>query len=179
MSKPEALAAVGTIAIAFRQELTPETAALYAEKLADIPADLLKATVDRLIDQAKFFPAISEIRRCAAGLAGLLPPSPAEALAIVRAADRVTPIFRRDGSFAYAEREWDWPEDLHPRTLDMIRDTLERVGEPVNAEGNAHFGWEMGFQKTYEADASEVERLALADLSRAALPAPARKALPA
>lgn len=180
MGKTEGLAAVGRLAIAFRQELTPETAALYAEKLADLQPELLQATVDRIIERSKFFPAISELRHCAASLAGLLPPSPAEALAIVRAADKSTPVFRRDGSFTGDTlREWDWPEDIDPKTLDLLRDTLERVGEPVNAEGETHFGWEMGFQKTYETQAVEIERLALADLSRATLPAHEQRRLPA
>jgi hypothetical protein len=168
VSKGDALVAVGHLSVAFRQEnITPETAELYATHLSDIPADLLEQTVSSVIQTQRFFPAISEIRERAARIAGLLPPSPAEALAIVRRADVEYPIYRRDGSFAYTEREWDWPEDVDPDALDMIRDTLAKVGDPIAPDEKARFGWEMGFSKTYEADSEAIKARVLADIPKA------------
>lgn len=170
MGKSEALAAVGKLALAYRQELSPESAAVYAENLQDIPVDLLGATVQEIIEHGKFFPAISELRMTAARIAGLVPLAPAEALAIVRRADVSRPVFRRDGTLAYTEREWDWPEDVDDLTMDSIRDTLSRVGEPQDSEGKAYFGWETGFQKSYETTVEPSVTKALRDLSQARLP---------
>jgi len=168
MSKADALDAVGRLAIAFRQEnITPETAALYAEHLADISADLLARTVASVIQTQKFFPAISELRERAARIAGLLPPSPAEALAIVRRADVEHPVCRRDGSYAYTEHEWEWPKDVDRDALELVRDTLAKVGDPVGNDGKARFGWETGFSKTYEADAEAVKSRVLTDIPKA------------
>lgn len=167
-----ASAAVARLMAAFAKELSPETVGIYVEKLADIPPPLLEAACNRLIDTQTFFPAVSEVRKCAARLAGLLPVEPAEALAIVRGADVSYPVFRRDGTPAYTEREWRWPEDIDELTLDTIRSTLEKVGEPADPDGKSHFGWEMGFQKTYESGAEAISRKALADLSAAKLPPP-------
>lgn len=171
MSQADAMEAVARLIAAYRQDIKQESAVIYAEKLADIPAELLDAAVDRLINSQKFFPAISEIRHAAARIAGLLPVTQAEALAIVRRADVSRPVYRRDGSYAYTEREWDWPDDLDELTLDLIRDTLQLVGEPIDGEGKALFGWDTGFGKTYEVQAESVTREALANLSHAQLPA--------
>lgn len=171
--------AVSTLLSAFRQEVNPETVALYAKRFADMPPALVAATVDHILDNSKFFPSISEIRVSAVRVAGLLPKAtPAQAIAVIRKADVSRPVYRRDGSYVYTEREWSWPDDVDPLTLDAIRDVLAEVGEPVNAEGAAHFGWEMGFQKTYEAKVEEITKAAVVDLSHA-LPAHERKALPA
>lgn len=179
MSKADALGAVGGLITAFRQDnVSPETAALYAEHLSDIPVELLSRTVSSMIQTQKFFPAISEIRERAARLAGLLPPSGAEALAIVRRADVERPVCRRDGSYAYTEHEWEWPNDVDRASLDMIRDTLAKVGDPVGQDGKARFGWETGFSKTYEVDSEAVKAQVLADLPLA-LAAHERKRLPA
>ena len=168
MSKGDALVAVGRLAIAFRQEtMATETADLYAEHLSDIPAELLGRAVVSLVQTQRFFPAISEVRERAARLAGLLPLSGPEALAIVRRADVERPVCRRDGSYAYTEHEWEWPEDVDPGVLEMIRASLARVGDPVGSDGKARFGWEMGFSKTYEADAEVVRSRVLADIPAA------------
>lgn len=170
MSKADAIILVGTLASAFPQATIPETTvALYAEKLADIPPDLLHATVHRLIESSRFFPTIGELRTCAGRLAGVLPASEAEALAIVRRADLSRPVYRRDGTLAYVEREWDWPRDVDPLTLDTIRDVLARVGEPKGSDDQAHFGWDTGFQKTYAQEAVNVSQGILSDLSQARL----------
>lgn len=171
MSATDAARAVSRLIAAFRKDDIPEdTAAVYLEKLADIEPQLLLATVDRLISTKTFFPAIAEIRRAAAGIAGLLPPSPAEAMAIVRRADKAVPVIRRDGTLAYIEKYWEWPEDLAPGARKAIESVLEKCGEPSNLEGKPHFGWEVGFQKTYEAVSETLEAAALADLSVALLP---------
>jgi hypothetical protein len=168
MSKADALVAVGGMAIAFRQEnITPETTALYAEHLSDIPADLLNRSVSNLIQTQRFFPAISEVRERAARLAGLLPLSAPEALAIIRRADVERPVCRRDGSYAYTEHEWQWPDDVDSDALDMVRDTLAKVGDPVGGDGKARFGWETGFGKTYESHAEVLKAEVLADIPAA------------
>lgn len=179
MAKADAVEAVQKLVAAFPTATVPEaTLVLYAEKLADIPPELLAATVDRLIESSRFLPTISELRQCAARLAGLLPPTEAEALAIVRRADVSRPVYRRDGSYAYTEREWDWSH-VEPETRELIRDVLEKVGEPCDNAGEAHFGWENGFQKTYAIAAQEVAQLAISDLSLASLPGAERpEALP-
>lgn len=180
MGKADAIVAVGKLAVAFRQEnIGEDTVALYTEKLADIPAPTLAAVVDRLIETQKFFPAIAEIRHAAARMCGLLPPSPAEIMALVRRADRREVVCRRDGSVAYTERFWDWPEDVDPFVRELAQDTLERVGEPCDENGKDHFGWETGFQKTYETQAEGVTRKVLSNLSNALLPAPALRQIAA
>jgi hypothetical protein len=176
MAKADAVIMVGRLVIAYRQEkVSDETVALYAEKLAAIQPDLLAAAVDRLIETSKFFPAISEIIYAAGLLAGVLLPSAAEVMALVRRADRVRTVFRRDGTPAYTEKEWDWPEDTDPAVIELAKETLAKVGEPSDDEGNPHFGWESGFQKTYEAIAQEVTQKRLADLTSAILPAHERR----
>lgn len=170
MSKSDAVNAVKRLMAAFRKDVISEdTAAIYLERLVDIPAELLKATIDRLIDTETFFPSIGEIRRTAAELAGLLPPSPAEALAIIRRADRTEIRGAERGGRGYVEKFWEWPEDLGGAALGLIQDVLAKVGEPSDLNGKPHFSWEMGFQKTYEKEAEVVRRDALADLSRARL----------
>lgn len=177
MGKPEGLAAVGRLAIAYSKDLTPETAALYAEKLQDVPSELLEATVNAIIDSARFFPSVSELRVTAARLAGLMPPTQAEAIAIIRKADQRRTVLRRDGSVAYTEREWVWPEDLDDATYDLMRTVLCKVGEPNDAEGKDYFGWAKDFQSAYEVEAEAVTHKALADLSRAQLGGVRRKEL--
>lgn len=171
MSRTDAVEAVKTLKAAYPAATIPnETLTIYAEKLADIPAPLLDATVNRVIESSRFFPTIAELRQCAGRLAGILPASEAEALAIVRRADILRPVYRRDGTLAYVERFWEWPDDVDPLTLDTIRNVLERVGEPKGADDQAHFGWDTGFQKTYATEAGTVSQSALADLSQARLP---------
>lgn len=171
MGKAEAVMQVGRLVAAFRQESVAEnTVNLYIEKLEDVNPPLLRAAVDRLIETRTFFPAIAEIRHTAAELAGLLPPSPAEALAIIRRADRSEVRGAERGGRGYVEKFWDWPEDLAPGHLTVIVNVLARVGEPSDADAKPYFGWETGFQKTYEPLAAQIAASVLADLSRA-LPA--------
>ncbi|KKK65591.1 hypothetical protein LCGC14_2972610, partial [marine sediment metagenome] len=81
MKPKEALA---ILLSAFRQEkIEEDTIGLYVKKLSDIQPALLEATIHRIVDRSKFFPAIAEIRETAAGIAGILPLSPEEAMAIV------------------------------------------------------------------------------------------------
>ena len=170
MGKREASEAVAKLLAAYRQEVAQETVALYVEKLADIPRPVLEAAVDRIIERGRFFPAISEIRESAARAAGLLPLSGPEALALVRRANVTRPVYRRDGTLAYVEHEWDWGPVGDRLTLELVRETLERVGEPQDGEGKAHFGWDAGFRGTYETAAADATVLVLADLSQARLP---------
>ena len=94
---------------------------------------------------------------------------------MIRAADIERPVMRRDGSYAYTEREWDWSLAPHSM-LPLLRATLGKVGDPVSYDKRV-FGWEQGFKAAYERLAREHTAKALADLSRAALPADERLAL--
>jgi len=172
MSRGNAADQVAVLVAAFhRERIGPDTVALYAHKLADIDRDLLAAAVNRLVEDSKFFPTISEIRHMAARLAGLLPPSPAEALALVRRADVSRPVYRRDGTYAYTEHEWDWT-GISESDRAFCESVIERVGDPVNfSTDEKHFGWDTGFQKLAEETAKDDARAALADMSLARLPA--------
>lgn len=174
MSSADAIIEVGRLMLAFRQEkISDETVALYAEKLADVPADVLKAACDRVIETQIFFPAVAEIRKVAARLSGLLPAAAPEAIAVIRRADRREDVFRRDGSFAYTERFWDWPQDVDQATIDLCVDVLTRVGDPVDDRtGKEHFAWDTGFRQTYAEKLETVSREVLTNLSQARLPAP-------
>ena len=155
--------AVAVLVAAFRSEsITDATIALYVRKLAELPPALLAGAVNRVIDRAKFFPSISELRTAACEAAGLVLPSPDEAAAIVRASDRERQVCRRDGSYAYTEREWQWPEEVPDEVRDAICLTIERVGEPVGPDGKPIFAWEQGFKRVYEkiAVAEAEEKLA-------------------
>lgn len=172
--------ALAVLVAAFRTEkLAEPTVRLYEHKLADIPPGVLAATVDRLVDTARFLPTVAEIRETAARLAGLLPADPEVALGVVRHADVESPVYRRDGTFVYSEREWRWPSELDAGTQQAIQAALALLGDPWRGEERV-FGWEQDFKRVYAQAATELTRAALADLSRAALPAPAARAsLPA
>lgn len=184
MGHSDAAEQVALLKAAFpRTELSRETLAIYATKLADIDGQLLAAAVNRLIEDVKFFPTIAEIRKMAARLAGLLPPPAAEALAIVRRADRREKVYRRDGSVAYEERYWEWPSDVDKNTIDVCCNIIERVGDPVKDTDEDHFAWDTGFRDVYDKESEAVSSRLLADLSAARLlagrPASAARALPA
>lgn len=146
-----------------------QTRTLYERKLSDIPPDLLSATVERVINTGKFFPSISDIRRTAAELAGLLPASPEEALAIIRKADVRKAVLRRDGSYAYTECCWQFPEDMSEITRRAIESALERAGDVVGRDGKDIFAWETGFKALYSVLFSAEEERVLMDLSQAKL----------
>lgn len=167
--------AISRLIAAYGKESLPEDrVATYLEELADIQEPLLNEAVRTLIRRSKFFPSIAEIRHTAASLAGLLPPTPAETAAIIRRADRTEIRGAERGGRGYVEKFWDWPADLPEANLALIQGVLAKVGEPSNSEGKPHFGWEMGFQKTYELAAGEYLATTLADLSRARLKATER-----
>ena len=180
MGQPEAQEQVAVLVAAFsRETISDATVALYVTKLSDIDGPLLAAAVNRLVDSSRFFPTIAELREMAARLAGLLPPSPAEALAIVRRANVSESIYRRDGSFAYTEHYWRWPDDALPSDVDFCQRLIEKLGDPIDFRTDEqHFGWESGFQKTAEKELVSLTREALKDLSLARLPAHDLRALP-
>lgn len=169
--------AMAILAAAFRQErLERPTVELYAKKLSDIPPTWLEMAVNSIIDHSKFFPSIAEIRETAAKLAGVLPPSAEEALAIVRQADVAEPKYDRAGRHCYTERHWVWPQSASKSTIALIYNTLSHVGDPVGSDGKAIFAWDKGFLAGYskQADAAKAEILE----NLAALPsAPTRKAI--
>ncbi len=172
--------ALAVLLAAFRSADVPaETLRLYERKLADIPGPLLERTVHRIVETVRFFPSIAEVRETAASLAGLLPPPAAEALALMRKADVEFPVYRRDGSFAYMERVWEWPPDAPPALVRCAEKALARTGDPVRGDGGRVFAWEQQFREAYERVAEEQTAIALGDLSHAALPSPGRKAVTA
>lgn len=161
--------AVGTLAAAFQKELSPETIGIYADALADIEPALLAESVRQLIATAKFFPVISELRRTAARIAGILPPSSGQILALIRQADVRESVARRDGSYAYTERFWRWPEDATPQMVELCESVIRKSGEPCDEEGKDVFGWDTAARKVYESDLPALEAFALANLSSARL----------
>lgn len=170
--------AVAVLMAAFRQDrIEDPTIRLYQQKLCDIAPALLEATIHRVIERAKFFPSIAEIRETAASLAGLLPPSPEEALAVVRQADQERPMYRSDGSVAYMDRHWDWPTDLPDEDLRGIEHALAIMGDPMDGNGTLRFGWETDFKRVYAPIAEGRKQRTLGNLSRAALPCPRHTAL--
>jgi hypothetical protein len=179
MSLIDALAAVGRLVTAFGQkDMTEERVALYAQELQDIAPGILSAAVKDIIQGSKFFPSVSEIRQAASRSIGLRLPPTAEFLAIVRRADVRKTIFRRDGSPAYVERYWEWPEELDQVTLSVIQETLAKVGEPAGVDDKPYFAWETGIAKVYEQEAEKTTRLLLSDMSRLGLPGGGAKELP-
>jgi hypothetical protein len=150
VGKAEAVTQVARLMAAFRQEQNQQTVEIYVEKLQDVNPPLLTAAVERVIERGRFFPSIAEVRYAAAELTGLLPPTPAEMLAIIRRADRTEIRGAERGGRGYVEKFWDWPADLHQGWRRLAEDTLAKVGEPSDADGKPLFGWETGFQKTYE-----------------------------
>jgi hypothetical protein len=174
MRPKEALAVL--VAAFSREKIEPVTVGLYVEKIKDIPPDVLAVTVNRLVETAKYFPAIAEIRETAAKVCGRLPASPAEALGIIRKASIAEPKYDRAGRYCYTEYSWEWPK-MSEATAAAVRDCLQRCGDPVDGNGKEKFGWETGFTKTYETVYVEHAQRALANLSQASLPAPGRKSL--
>ena len=164
--KPREAVAVLAAGFLRDRELSTETVELYAAKLADINPALLEAVIHRLLERARFFPSIAEIRQTAAEVAGVLPLPAETALAIVREADVERPVYRRDGTYAYTEHDWRWPDTVSAGTMWLIGRVLAQVGESRDASGRKHFGWEQGFKAAYERAAA----LVVADLSQAALP---------
>lgn len=163
------LEAVGSLAAAFQKELKPETLAVYVDALADIDPALLAAAVKHCIAGSRFFPTISELRMAAARIAGLLPPSSAEVVALIRQADVREAKFRRDGSYAYTERYWRWPEGAAPAVVTLCQTVIAKAGEPCDEEGKDIFGWDTAARKVYEADLPGYEAAALSSLSTARL----------
>ena len=173
MTPKEALAVLAATFLP-NKDLPRPTVDIYVAKLGDIHGPLLETTIHRLIETWRFstLPPIAVIRQTAAELAGVLPAATEEALAIVRAADVERPVYRRDGTYAYTEHEWAWPEGLSWKTLGVIRAALSKAGESIDGEGTRIFGWEQGFKAAYEREVQEV--VASLDLRHAtrALPTP-------
>ena len=171
MTAKEALAVL--VATYLRDKDLPDaTVNIYVAKMGEIHGELLEAVIHRVIERSRFFPSIAELRQTAAELAGALPIGVEEAMAIVRAADVERPVYRRDGTYAYTEHEWAWPEGLSWKTLGVIRAALSKAGESIDVEGKRIFAWESGFKAAYEREAASV--VAELDLrhARRALPVP-------
>jgi len=157
-----------------------ETIEVYVNGLTDVEGHLLAKAVHRIILTRKFFPRLAEVREAVLAESGEGPTYSAETQALIRRADVRTPVYRRDGSFAYEERTWEWPDGINQATRLAIEETLARVGEPCDGNGKPIFGWEAGFKEVYEGVSDDIRVGLLSDLSRARLPAPKPpKALPA
>jgi len=168
--------AVAMLAAAFRrEEVSHATEELYVKEISNIPPTLLFAAIHRIIHTVKFFPSISEIQNTAAEIAGILPPSAEEALAIVRKADISEMRHNHDGSYGYLERYWDWPEEASDDTVEIICKALEKAGKLYDAEDKPVFAWHTDFKRVYEV-VVEKERPALMEkLSIAVLPMPKKE----
>ena len=153
-----------------RGDFPLESERLYDLALRDIPAAVLAAATHRLVRSGgEFFPSIAQIRRTAASLCGLLPPTPAEVLVVLRRADTTIPMRRSDGSVAYEERVWDWPDDADPLAVACAQEALAKAGEPRDGEGAMRFGWETAFQQVCGEVVERHAAAAMDDLSTAAL----------
>lgn len=59
----ERLAALKALAIAFRQDISPEFIVAYNDMgLADVPTEALKLAIGRAVQQCKFMPSVAELR---------------------------------------------------------------------------------------------------------------------
>ena len=163
------LEAVAKLAAAFQKDLTMETVTIYGDSLADVDPALLAESVRQSIATCKFFPTIAELRRAAARIAGILPPQSGEVLAMIQRADVRENVYRRDGSLAYTERYWRWPDEASPVLVALCEGVLQKAGEPCDEGGNDTFGWETSARKVYEADMPALEAHALSNLSTARL----------
>ena len=171
MALSDAVDAVGRLVTAFGpKEITQERVALYAEELQDVEPALLQESVRRVIREAKFFPSVGEILQAVLRVSGKALPSTPEAIAIIRRADVREPVYRRDGSLAYTERYWRWPDDLEQPVLDALQDVLAKVGEPADPNDESYFAWDTGFGKVYEQESERVAKLALSGLKHLRLP---------
>lgn len=178
MTPKEALAVLAATFLP-NKDLPHPTVEIYVAKMGEINPPLLTETIHSLIERARFFPSIAEIRQTAASLAGVLPIGADEAVAIVNQADVTRPVYRRDGTHAYDEQEWQWPEGLTWRSLGTIRAALARVGESRDDSGRRRFGWEQGFKSAYEAEVHDVVmNLNLRHAAKALPNAPKPAALP-
>lgn len=166
MSKADAVGEVGRLISAFGATVAEDRVEVYVNELSTVPGDVLHEAVTAIIRRSKFFPSVGEILDSALAVCGLLPPSAAEIIALVRQADVREPVYRRDGSLAYTERYWRWPEGADPQAVKLAEAVLARVGEPCDEDGREHFGWDTGFQKTCEPMVQDVKQVWLADPSR-------------
>lgn len=173
------LDAVVMLATAFQKDTDPQTVRLYCDSIADIDPNLLDDSIRQIIATSRFFPTVAEIRRTAARLAGLLPPSSGEVLALIRRADVRKPVFRRDGTLAYTERFWEWPAEATAESVVLAEAVIQKAGEPCDEDGKEIFGWETAARGVYESEVPALEAKALANLSASrVLTAKKRIALP-
>lgn len=170
--------AIAVLRAAFRvNDFEEPTIRLYEESIRDIPPALLSETVQRLVQHSRFFPSIAEIRDTAAAISGLLPAGAQEALEVIRQADAEESVYRRDGSLAYTERYWRWPEGISPATWLAIKATLARVGDPVRKDERV-FAWDGDFKKVYEGQAKAIGTELTKDIGKALVAVKEQKALP-
>lgn len=123
MKNEEAGALVALAAANFphiqEKDLGP-TVALWREMLSDLPFDLAKAALIKVLVTAKFWPTVAEIREAAAELSRPAALTPAEAWAQVITAIR---------------KDWK-PDQLHPTVREALVGFggLDRVGMSENID---------------------------------------------
>jgi hypothetical protein len=62
MSREDFAVVLGTLAVATNKELDAETVEVYFAGLCDVPLETLQAGVRRVLNGARFFPSVGEIR---------------------------------------------------------------------------------------------------------------------
>ncbi|HEY8477095.1 MAG TPA: hypothetical protein VIN09_09560 [Chloroflexota bacterium] len=171
--EPELLKAIAVLQRAFPGQTMPaDTVALYAEMLADLPIDAVRAAVLAIIRQRRYptLPTVGEIRLEAARLS-LRAPSPAEAVEEVRQQIRGVGLWGRPQFshplVARAVEAADW------RHLCMSEEPTRSMAEFRRLYEDLLETWTTRVQTE---GASALDRLGLSALPEptAGLPAPSR-----
>ena len=114
----------------------PERMAIYCKMLADVPADVLSATVEKAVIQNKFLPTIAELREAVKSLCGS-----------VNASQRVKPWVEAQKEIQKGiTRTWfhgclgeDVPDELYGKTCDPKWSTPE-IKAAVDSYGFDNLG---------------------------------------
>jgi len=168
VGKADAVTAIGIMAAGTGIQLPQDRVEFYVDALTPIaPAVLLEAA--KILARGRWFPPLGEVEDKCLELVGALPPTAEELAAIVRKADVREAITRRDGSVAYHERFWRWPE-MTRAAKEAIDRTLAVVGEPADQNDRDHFGWHQDFKKIAEKKRLEVRDEEVKALPMAQLP---------
>lgn len=148
MTKSEAARLIAALKAAYpRGPFPPESAALYAESILDLPVDVTGTAIRQVIRTADFMPTIAEVRRAVAELVCNLP-SPETAWAEVeRALRRYSP----DDSST-----WTYPNEYsHP----LIGEALTAMGGLPRLETTSTFSTDRReYARLYEAMRTQAVR---------------------
>jgi hypothetical protein len=147
----EAQAVVRAVEAGWPQRaMSRETAVLYADGLMDLPLDVVKSAVRRLVRCEEYRPAVAVVRREVLVLMGQLPPSLDEAL-------------------GQAQRWYEWRSQAgwaNGTGYNSVRPDLDnvvvRVCESLNVDINDHT-WRHLFRAAYKDATDEVVRTLLVE----------------